>query len=324
MTSPREPWVSGMAASSITTTSATLNALVDPEGDEVTECQFELRGDGRKRIIPCATLPGSGEEEVAVSAAVTGLVENTRYEFAMRVSNAVGTAESENYYPPTVFKTPQALAYGTCRFGELGAKYTEGACQTLSAKTDKGKYRWVQGPAPKCVYVKKHGHYDAGCTTRDEKHGRAKGKYEKAPGPGYTSTMEAVTWETPQLGGLELSCAGASATGEVTTAFTGVERIVFTGCETSGKACASEGPDSTPSGQAGVIDTNLLDTHPTRSATGQVLTQLVSAEHAPYMLEANCEGLRLRISGSLAGVQAGNVNVAASTAASANEILSVG
>ncbi|MGH2864362.1 MAG: hypothetical protein ACRDJX_03840 [Solirubrobacteraceae bacterium] len=311
-TLPRPPQISQPFALPVSPTSAVLSAYVIPQGAEVTSCLFEVSHYETQRNVPCSTLPGSGNEEVEVSATVTGLTANTGYQLTFQATNALGTTESINELKPTFFKTPQELAYGTCRFEKGKNEYTERDCKTPSPKT-KGKYEWYPGPAPSCKYVGKHGRYNAGCLTRDEKHGRPKGKYEKAPGPGYTSTTGSVTWEAPGLSGLQLACAAGSASGDVINGQTAHERISFAGCEAAGKACTSEGPDSTPSGQPGAITTNLLDADPSESAAHQVLTRLVSDEHKPYMLEADCEGLLLRISGSLAGVQAGNVNVMSTT-----------
>lgn len=103
----------------------------------------------------------------------------------------------------------------------------------------------------------------------------------------------------------------------MTGAKTGLERLTFTGCEASGQLCSSEGADGTASGQAGVIDTNLLDTRPlgpvAAGAGAEVWTELSSGEHAPYWAELGCGGSLFRLSGSLAGVQLGDLDVASPT-----------
>ena len=138
--------------------------------------------------------------------------------------------------------------------------------------------------------VKKGFYSEAGCKTRDEKKGKPKGKFETAPGAGYTSTTETVTLETPGLGA-NVVCAKGTGTGEITGSKTGVETITFTGCEASGKECESKGPNSTPSGRAGVILTKPAPGH-TRligPVSGKVLTQLVSSQHEPYLFEFACQ-----------------------------------
>ena len=167
--------------------------------------------------------------------------------------------------------------------------------------------RW--GPAASCTAVKKGFYAESRCETREEKKGKPKGKFEKAPGPGYTATSATVTLQTPGLPGSTVTCTGSTATGEVTGPKTGLERITFTGCEAAGEKCSSEGSDATPSGKAGVIVTNLLQVRLLGPVSGQVWTQLQSAEHEPFAMEFGCEGSLLRTIGSLAGIQAGNVNV---------------
>jgi hypothetical protein len=205
----------------------------------------------------------------------------------------------------------QAAEYGQCVAQKKG-EYTEGNCQTKSEKAKKGTFEWKPGPAPSCVAVKKGFYSEAGCRIRDEKKGKPKGKFETAPGASYASTIETVTMEASGLG-RTVVCADGTGTGEITGSKTGVETITFTGCEASGKACESKGSNSTPSGRAGVIVTNLLDTRLIGPISGKVLTQLVSSQHEPYLFEFICSGQVFRTMGSISGVQEGNVDVSSLT-----------
>ena len=198
--------------------------------------------------------------------------------------------------------------YGTCVAQKKG-NYTEGNCLSEPVKANKGTYEWKPGPALTCAAQKKGEYTNSSCTVRASK--AKKGKYERQPGPGYTSTTGTVTLETPGLGGV--LCGASTGAGEITGVTTGVERITYTGCETSGKQCTSEGPNSTPAGKAGTIITNLLDTRLLVSGLGKVWTEFVSAEHDPYLFEFGCEGARFRTFGSLAGVETGNVTVSSLT-----------
>ncbi len=79
---PNVPTVVTKAASSVTQTTATLNATVNPNGETVSECKFEYgTTDAYGKTAPCTPSPGSGESPVAVSASVTGLTANTTYHF---------------------------------------------------------------------------------------------------------------------------------------------------------------------------------------------------------------------------------------------------
>jgi subtilase family serine protease len=78
----------------LTQTSATLNAKVNPDGQAVTECEFEYgTSTTYGSSVPCKSLPGSGTSPVAVSANVTALTPNTEYHFRIVTKNAGGTIE---------------------------------------------------------------------------------------------------------------------------------------------------------------------------------------------------------------------------------------
>jgi PKD domain len=79
-------------ASGITQTTATLNATVNPDSREVSECRFEYGPtETYGSSAPCSSLPGSGSSPVAVSATVTGLAANTIYHVRIVAANQLGT-----------------------------------------------------------------------------------------------------------------------------------------------------------------------------------------------------------------------------------------
>ena len=88
-TVPNAPTVVTTPASAITQTSATLKATVNPNGSNVTKCEFEW---GTKvpyeKHVECASLPGSGTAPVAVSATVGGLSAHTGYHYRIVAENA--------------------------------------------------------------------------------------------------------------------------------------------------------------------------------------------------------------------------------------------
>src|SRR5437763_12074781 len=89
-----KPTVKTEAASSLATTSATLNGVVNPNGSEVTECKFEYGTTASySKTAACTPAPGSGTSNVAVSAAISGLSEGTEYHFRIVATNAGGTSE---------------------------------------------------------------------------------------------------------------------------------------------------------------------------------------------------------------------------------------
>ena len=87
------PTVVTKAASSITQTTATLNATVNPNGGEVSNCNFEYgTTELYESSVPCSLLPGSGTEPVAVSATLESLSANTTYHFRIVATNLDGTS----------------------------------------------------------------------------------------------------------------------------------------------------------------------------------------------------------------------------------------
>ena len=87
------PAVSTEPASAIEQTSARVNGKVNPNGKEVSECEFEY---GHSKTYgastPCAPAPGSGQTPVPISASLTGLTEGSVYHFRVRATNANGTS----------------------------------------------------------------------------------------------------------------------------------------------------------------------------------------------------------------------------------------
>ena len=88
------PSASTEAASAITTTTASLNAKVNPNGSQVTECRFEYGTSASYgSTVPCSASPGSGQGYVAVSAPVTLLAPATPYHFRIVAKNSFGEGE---------------------------------------------------------------------------------------------------------------------------------------------------------------------------------------------------------------------------------------
>lgn len=101
-TGPKPPLASTEAASGLAQTTATLNATVNPEGAEVSECLFEYgTTSSYGHSAPCATKPGSGTSGVKVTAAISGLSASTEYHFRIKAKTVNGTAEGSD----TTFKT---------------------------------------------------------------------------------------------------------------------------------------------------------------------------------------------------------------------------
>lgn len=90
-TLPPTPKATTGSASGVSQKAATVSGMVNPEGG-VTSCEFEYgTTSSYGSSVPCAKAPGSGEEAVAVSAALSGLTAGTTYHFRLAATNASGT-----------------------------------------------------------------------------------------------------------------------------------------------------------------------------------------------------------------------------------------
>jgi hypothetical protein len=83
------PVVMTGAPSEVTATSATLNAVVDADGERLTGCQFEYAA---QVSAPCATVPGRDEGPVLVTAPIYNLQPGTAYPYRIVASSASGTS----------------------------------------------------------------------------------------------------------------------------------------------------------------------------------------------------------------------------------------
>ena len=80
-------------ASPVGKTEATLNASVNPNEANVTDCHFEYGPTlAYGTSVACTSLPGAGEKAVEVSAPVTGLSESTTYHFRIVATSVLGTS----------------------------------------------------------------------------------------------------------------------------------------------------------------------------------------------------------------------------------------
>jgi len=88
-----QPTVLTGKATSVSASTAVLNATVNPNGGEVTTCTFEY---GPAKVLgkkaSCSKLPGSGTGAVSVSVEITGLSPSTKYAFRITAKNAAGAS----------------------------------------------------------------------------------------------------------------------------------------------------------------------------------------------------------------------------------------
>jgi len=85
------PDVTTNLATELHRTSAKLEGEVNPDGQEVTSCEFEYgTNTAYGQTVPCATAPGSGSSPVPVSAEATGLTAETTYHYRLVAANTTG------------------------------------------------------------------------------------------------------------------------------------------------------------------------------------------------------------------------------------------
>lgn len=112
------PSVETEAATDVTQTTATLRGEVNPEGEEVEECEFEYgTTSAYGSSVPCSTTPGAVQSSVAVSAALSDLSPDATYYYRLVAQTAVATSHGENEElqtppdaPTVVTEAPSGLA----------------------------------------------------------------------------------------------------------------------------------------------------------------------------------------------------------------------
>jgi len=140
---PNPPTVVTKAASEVEQTTATLNATVNPNGGNVTECKFEYGETGSYgKTASCASLPGSGTTPVAVSAAISGLAANTTYHFKVVATNTGGTNTGSDETLKTLHNAPmvvtEAASSVTQTTATLSATVNPEGLATLECKFEWG------------------------------------------------------------------------------------------------------------------------------------------------------------------------------------------
>ncbi len=104
------PTVESEAAGSVTRSSAGLNAKVNPNGVQVSDCHFEYgTSSSYGSSIPCSSSPGSGTTPEAASAVVTGLSAQSTYHFRIVATNAGGTSYGSDETFATLPYAPSVL-----------------------------------------------------------------------------------------------------------------------------------------------------------------------------------------------------------------------
>jgi len=114
-TGSSKPFASvGTPPSPIGSTSATLNASVNPAG-ATTDCHFDYgTTTSYGSTAPCDSGPGSGTSDVAVTAALSGLTAGTTYHYRIVAHNSAGTVTGDdNTFTTTTPRTLNVTVVGS-------------------------------------------------------------------------------------------------------------------------------------------------------------------------------------------------------------------
>ena len=181
-TLPLKPSVTIAAATGAAQTALTLNGAVNPNGSNVSACEFEYGTTtsygSTAACVPAA--PGAGTSPVAVDAELTGLSANTTYHYRLKATNGGGTSTSGDETastlpnPPTVTTTEgatgiaqtEATVHGTvnpngsnvsaCKveYGTTTAYGSEASCASLpgSGTSAVGVEAALSGLSPETTY----------------------------------------------------------------------------------------------------------------------------------------------------------------------------
>jgi IPT/TIG domain len=159
-TLPNPPTAETSAASSLAPTSATLDATVNPNAGDVSDCKFEYgKTVGYGSTATCLSLPGSGSSPIAVLADITGLTANTTYHYRIVAANSGGTSAGTDQTfttpantstvtvtimpgptPIVVHVTPPSSSFRT-----LGAVFNPASHMITFTEsvTEPGTFRWL-------------------------------------------------------------------------------------------------------------------------------------------------------------------------------------
>jgi hypothetical protein len=283
-TAPNAPTVTTEAASEVTQTGARLNARVNPNGAEVSECKLEYgRTNSYGSSAPCTPAPGSGTSPVAVSASVGGLSEASVYHFRVSARNVSGTSYgSDGTF--TTLATLSAPEFGRCLKVAAGrGGFSSSSCTVAQSG---GAYEWFSAFGPEPV-------------------GRA----------GFSTAIKPTTKLLLEVkGGEKIYCTGQSGGGEysgnkalanVTLTLTGCYRNIESD-RCSNTATAGEVVTTTLAGSPGIVKEEA------EAAKDKVGLRLAPAS-GDVFAQFTCESVAVTVRGSVILQGKGNAMISKTT-----------
>ncbi len=257
------PSVEGEAASGVAQTTATLNATVNPNGGEVTECVLEYGSSlPSGKSVACSPAPGSGTSAVSVTGSLSGLAAATGYEYRVIAANAGGvSASAAESFTTLPYEAPE---FGRCvSVAARAGTYSSAACTKAGGRED---YEW------------------------DHSVGRS----------GFGIALAAGVVKLETVKGLKITCSGGSGGGEY-TGLKAVGDLVLrlTGCTEAGQACTSPGAGGGEAVSASLEGLLGLEKAGASSASDKIALAVSAPGHAGALLEVLCGTSSISISGTV-------------------------
>ena len=257
------PTVETKAASGVTQTGATLNATVDPNGSEVTECVFEYGSSlPSGKSVPCSPAPGSGGSPVTVTGSLSGLSADTSYEYRVIAKSEGGTSTgSAEGFTTAPYAAPE---FGRCAdVGAGSGRYSSSACTKAGGKD---AYEWDYGVAK----------------------------------PHFTTTLASGTITLETAKAFRITCTGEAGSGEYTgLKAVGDVVIALTGCEEADQKCSSAGAAAGEAVTATLEGVLGVEKAGAKSTSNKIALALFPAGRTGSLLKVTCGSTNVAMSGAL-------------------------
>jgi len=141
------PAVTPGPASEVTQTEAMLNGSVNPDGVNVSECEFEYgRTTAYGDSVPCSPAPGEGQTAKDVSAPISDLLPGRTYHFRVVASNVNGTSASADESFVTPAEAPTAVTESVV-LGGSGSATLSGTVRPNGAGISSCRFEYGTSPS---------------------------------------------------------------------------------------------------------------------------------------------------------------------------------
>jgi hypothetical protein len=136
----------GTPASNVTSTTAGVSGVVNPEGTRVTSCRFEYGLSGEYgATAPCSQAPPlTGETAIPQAAALTGLQPNTTYHYRLAARSTNGPSYGEDQTFETPSSVPSLMGESVSALSQTAATLNA----TVNPNNQATSYHFEYGKSP--------------------------------------------------------------------------------------------------------------------------------------------------------------------------------